>query len=460
MADKVKPAKPAFREKGAVVAGQVNMFSQWEMFEQVPDLQWPASVKMYTRMEREDSRVSSLLAAITLPIRRTQWRIEQGAASPEVTAHVAQNLGLPIVGAGDEPLSTRRRGRFSWPQHLMWALSVLQYGHSVFEQVYRTDTDGMIWLKTLAPRPQRTISQWNVAEDGGLVSIQQWAPAAGQPMSFTKDAGSPSEIPVGRLVVYTRDMEPGFWVGKSLLRPSYKHWLLKDELLRIQATTARRNGMGVPIATGAPGSTDADIEKLAKMAQGYRGGEHAGGALPNGADLKLLGVQGNMPDLGQAISYHDQMIAIAGLAHFLNLSQGGSYALASVQADMFVQAVQTFAESIADVFNQHVIEDLVDVNWGVDEPAPRLVFDAIGSQQDATAAALQVLVQAGILTPDVLIEQTMRQRMNLPSSPAAAALGGQVLPSGPEDDDGTVNLSRGRKIHAQKRKPAEQGALW
>ena len=427
----VKPAKPAFREKGAVVAGQTNMFSQWEMFEQVPDLQWPYSVRMFWRMEREDSRVASLLSAIGLPIRRTAWRIEQGSASPEVTQFVAENLGLPITGS-DEPLNTRRRGRFNFSQHLMWALTVNQYGHSVFEQVYRTDDDDMVWLMKLAPRPQRTISRWLVDTDGGLVSIQQWAPSQGQPMTFIDGAGTPNEIPISRLVVYTRDMEPGFWVGKSLLRPSFKHWLLKDELLRIQATAARRNGMGVPWATAAPGATDEDVDKLAAMAQSYRGGENAGGAGPNGSDLKLLGVQGNMPDLAKAIDYHDQMIAIAGLAHFLNLSGGGSYALASVQADMFVQAVQTFATTIADTFNAHVIEDLVDVNWGSDEPAPRLVFDAIGSQQDATAAALLTLVQAGILHPDVLLEQTLRQRMSLPAA-GAAPMPAEPIESPPED---------------------------
>lgn len=456
-AKKPKPATPAFREKGMVVPPSANGFSQWEAFEQVPDLQWPQSVRTFTRMEREDSRVSSLLSAISLPIRRTPWRIAQGGASDEVTAFVAQNLGLPIDGAGDEPLSTRTRGRFSFPQHLMWALTCNQYGHAVFEQVYRTDEDGMIWLHKLAPRPQRTISQWNVAESGALLSIQQWAPTTGGPVLYAGAASStPSEIPVDRLVVYTRDMEPGFWIGRSLLRPSFKHWLLKDELLRIQATSIRRNGMGVPVATGAPNASDEDLEKLRKMASAYRVGEQAGAALPYEAKLELLGVQGNMPDTARAIEYHDQMIAIAGLAHFLNLSGGGSYALASVQADVFAQSTNTHAEAIRDTFTAHVIEDLVDVNWGPDEPAPRLIFDAIGSQQDATAAAVVQLVQAGVLSPDSVLAQSMKQRMGLPSAP-------ELAPLGAEAPIAAVSASRApRKPLARAGSAAVdgQGALW
>ena len=34
-------------------------------------------------------------------------------------------------------------------------------------------------------------------------------------------------IPVGQLVVYTRDPDPGVWTGNSLLRPAYKHWKLR-----------------------------------------------------------------------------------------------------------------------------------------------------------------------------------------------------------------------------------------
>ena len=193
----------------------------------------------------------------------------------------------------------------------------------------------------------------------------------------------------------------------------------------------RRNGMGVPIGTSPEGATQDEVDKMAEIAQSYRGGDTAGAGLPAGADLKLLGVQGNLPDIQAAINYHDNMIAIAGLAHFLNLSGGGSYALASVQADTFVQSVQTFAETIRDIATAHIIEDLVDVNWGPDEQAPRLVFDEIGSRQDANAAALKMLVDAQLLSPDVLVEETLRQRMGLPAKPAepAAALADQGVAS-------------------------------
>ena len=429
----VKPPKPALREKG-YVSGQASSadagFSQWEQFERVPDLQWPASVGTFTRMMREDSRVASLVSAITLPIRRTQWRIAPNGARDEVVEFVARNLGLPIEGAADPlPEPSRTKGRFLWSQHLQQALTVLVYGHAVFEQRYDVDPENpdRFILKKLAPRPQRTISAWNVALDGGLMSIEQMAPASNAKVMY---GVNPLTIPIGRLVVYTRDMEPGQWIGNSLLRPSFKHWLLKDELLRYQAVAIRRTGMGVPVATAADGASQDDVDKLADMAQKYQGGDNAGVGLPYGADLKWVAPNGNLIDIGAAIAYHDNMIAIAGLAHFLNLEgKGGSYALAAVQENTFTQSVQTFGEGIRDIASAHVVEDLVDINFGVDETSPRLVFDEIGSRQELSAASLKMLVEAGLLSPDVLAQNVVRQTFGIPLAQDTAAQSAAPAPA-------------------------------
>ncbi|QNJ56232.1 portal protein [Gordonia phage Ohgeesy] len=418
MADEVKPPKPAFSEKGYVADSSGNPgWPQWVQDERVPDLRWPESVETFGRMLREDSRVSSLHAAITLPIRRTPWRIAANGARDEVVEFVAKNFNLPIEGGDNLPQPTRTKGKFSWVQHLQQALTALPYGHSVFEQVYwQPDDGGRTFLRKLAPRPQRTISNWNVALDGGLMSIEQYAPASN---GVVKYGINPLKIPIGRLVVYSRDQDPGVWWGNSLLRPSYKHWLIKDELIRYQAVAIKRTGMGVPVATAAEGATQDDVDNLGTMAQQYRGGDTSGVGLPYGADLKLVTPNGNLIDIGAAIAYHDNMIAIAGLAHFLNLEGGGgSYALASVQEHTFTQSVQTTAEWVRDTATAHIVEDLVDINFGVDEPSPRLVFDEIGSRRDLTEAGLKMLVEAGLLSPDVLVEQTVRQRLGLPAKTA------------------------------------------
>ena len=130
---------------------------------------------------------------------------------------------------------------------------MLVHGHAYFEQVYRVDEGGdRAHLRKLAARPPRTIEEIKVADDGGLISIKQYA-AAGE-------ASQRRPIPVDRLVAYVHDREGGNWLGTSLLRPAFKHWLIKDRLLRVQAQTIERNGMGIPLYTGPenPAANDLD----------------------------------------------------------------------------------------------------------------------------------------------------------------------------------------------------------
>ena len=377
-----------------------------------PALRWPQSLEIYSQM-RLDAQVKSTLLAVALPVRRANWALDATGCRREVVDVVSQDLDLPIRGEAPAPSASRRRGRFSWQEHLRLAQLEDVYGHSVFEQV--GEIEGGLWrLKKLAWRPHRTISKWKVAKDGGLVHIEQH--------------GGTRPIPVSQLVVYVRDREGGNWVGNSLLRAGYKNWLLKDRTMRAQALTVERNGLGIPVYTGAPlpdgvEMSPAEVEAWhaaqrdegLKLAKGLRAGENAGVSIPAGSKLELMGVTGKLPDTDQPLRYHDEQIARAVLAHFLNLgTETGSWALGSTFADFFASSLQASALHLADVTQQHVIDDLVDINWGESEPAPRLVFDEIGASSPATAEAINALVGAGVIRPDRSLEEYLRQRYRLP----------------------------------------------
>src|SRR5699024_1754872 len=110
------------------------------------------------------------------------------------------------------------------------------------------------------------------------------------------------------------------------------------------------------------------------------------------------------------IEYHDAMIGKTGLAHFLNLDgKGGSYALATTQGDLFTTSLAATADAIADVANEHIVNDLVDWNFGEDVPAPRIVFDDMRSTSVEVANALRTLADAGLIRPDRGIEEWLRR---------------------------------------------------
>ncbi|VXB75472.1 phage portal protein family protein [Pseudoclavibacter sp. 8L] len=380
-----------------------------------PALRWPLSIDVYDKMRREDSQVGSVLRAVTMPIRSTSWMIDPAGARDEVVDLVATDLGLPVKGREEgEGMPLRTRGKFSWDEHLRLALLELPHGHSIFEQVYRAE-NGKGRLSKLAWRPPRSISKFDVERDGGLAAIEQHGLISGD-----------VRIPIDRLVVYVNEREGGNWVGNSLLRTAYKNWLLKDRMLRAQALTVERNGLGVPVYTGAAALDKASMEQIDEwqksekeagltLATGFRAGDAAGASIPNGATLELKGVTGDLPDTDKPIRYHDEQIARAVLAHFLNLgTETGSWALGSTFANFFTDSLNAVAKHIADVTQQHVVEDLVDLNWGPTERAPRLVAATIGEEQPATAEAIKALIDCGALTPDPKLEAYLRMRYQLP----------------------------------------------
>lgn len=407
-----------------------------EAHETNPNLVWPKSVEIFDQMRREDSQVGSVLRAVTFPIRRTTWMIDPAGARPTVVNLIADSFGLPIKGKEPKPV-LRSRDRFDFDEHLRLALLELVFGHSVFEQVYRLDDAGMLRLRKLAWRPPRTISKWDVAADGGLVAVEQ----------LGVNTSGDVRIPVDRLVVYVNEREGANWIGSSLLRNAYKNWLLKDRMLRAQAITIERNSLGVPVYEGAPLPSGVEMtaseaqawietqrDEGLKLAKALRSGDEAGASIPAGAKMTLTGVTGTLPDAEKPVRYHDEQIARAVLAHFLNLgTETGSWALGTTFAEFFVGSLNAVALHIANTCQAHVVEDLVDANWGPAEPAPRLVPATIGEEQPATAEAIKSLIECGAVEPDEPLEQYMRQRYKLPVKDAVTARPGLRAPSSAVD---------------------------
>jgi hypothetical protein len=423
-----------------------------ETHETNPELKWPLSIDVFDRMRSEDSQVGSVLRAVTQPIMSTEWQIDPAGADAEVVELIATDFGIPIKGQ-DPVAPLRTGGRFSFDEHLRLALLELPFGHSFFEQVYRIEADGRAHLAKLAWRPPRTIQDIKVSPDGGLVSLVQHG--------VTGPGRGRVEIPVDRLVAYVNEREGANWLGRSLLRNAYKNWLLKDRLLRVQALAAERNGLGLPVYTGAPAPegaqvdeakawNEAQIEAGLKVAKEARAGDAAGAALPNGATLEFKGVTGKLPNTDPMIRYHDEQIARAVLAHFLNLgTETGSWALGSTFADFFTNSLNAIAKHIAAVLQQHVVEDLVDKNWGTTTRAPRIVPAKIGANHPATAESIKALIESGAIQADGNLESFMRATYGLPVK-VASDDGGLLALGVPAESIDQLERARAAAEVAQK----------
>lgn len=377
------------------------------------DLRFPHSARVYAKMSREDAQVKSVINAVCLPIRRAEWWLDPNGADDEIVRHVAGDLRLNILGDTDTESTSPYAAHVSWKAHIEQALKALVYGHMFFEQVYRVGDDGKEHLWKLAPRWPGTIQKIHVADDGGFQGITQYGTGASGLVVSDKP-----QIPVDNLVAYIHDDEGGQWTGTSILRPSYKHWHLRDQLLRLEVTILDRNGMGLPVYVGSQitNNPDKDLADGWQIVEKARSGESSGAAIPAGAELKILGVSGQLVSPREAITYHDRMIAKAVLAHFLNLdAQGGSFALASTQADLFVQSLQTIAEWIADVATQHIVEDLVRIAYpDYTGSLPKIICDPIASKKEYTPEQITALANAKVIFTDAVLDEHIRRVGGLP----------------------------------------------
>lgn len=376
------------------------------------DLRFPQSVAVFDRMRSEDGHVGSVLNAVSLSVQRAPWDLDTEGVDERVAAFVRSELGLPAPG---EARARRRRHGISWRNHVEQACHMLWAGFAVFEQVYQvgppnpeqTGMDGeVVHLRKLAPRLARTIQQIETGPDGGLKAVWQ--------KQLSGSMEKPIRLGVERVVVYSHQMEGADWYGRSILRQAYRNWLIKDVLVRLDAQAAERNSMGIPEVTY---NTDKPEQKATAdaIAQSLRAGESAGVGMPSDMSLNIKGVQGSTVDLVERIKYHDQEITRSALAMVLDLGHDrGAQNLGETFLGMFLDSVQAIADSIAETATEHVVRDLVEWNFGPDEPYPTVTAGDLKAARGISVEDLSALISSGVVRPDDKLEDQQRANRGLP----------------------------------------------
>lgn len=370
-----------------------------DLLEQVPALTFPLSVQTYARM-RTDPQISAVLKGYAYPLEAASYVVNPTGCRDEVVQFIADAWGLPIMGSDEGPGPARRRG-VMWDDHLRLALLMLPFGFSPFAKWYDVGGSPLrARLGGLDERLPQTISSIEVNDDGSLKGIMQY--------------GAKDLIPAKDLQWYAHDKEGSAWQGRSLIRECYGPWLLKHEMWRVLGQSSRRFGMGVPTVTAPPGSVPNDVTAAATLAAGYRAGDQAGIGLPDGFKFDLTGLSGSVPDTLGFVRYLDAQMAASVLAEILNLddSNTGNRALGDTVIGLLQLSWKRTAKEITGPATRLNIE-IVDNNWGEDEPVPAILCTDI-NRPEITSEAISQLTAARVLTPDIGMENDVRDRYNLP----------------------------------------------
>jgi hypothetical protein len=357
---------------------------------------------------RADAQLSALYTSTVMGVMKFKWSINPNGCPEEMVTKLSRDYNLPIQG---EKVNTRLRQkrRFAFKDHMRKAFYAGIYGHYYFEQVGKIQDDGYWHLRKLAERPPRTIQDFRIAEDGGLISIIQNVAKSGQYW------GNLPEIPVDRLVGYVWEQEGSNWAGRSWFRDVYKNWLIKDRLMRIDAVNHERAG-GVPYIEAHPGASQAEIAQLNDMARHFRIGDTSGGAVPAGAKMQIA--KGTNSSVIDSIKYHDEAMARKFMLMIMQLgmTESGSRALSRTFIDFWGHGLSTMANWFMDTFNEHVVEDDIDWNFGEEvEQVPLLTYEF---DPEFVIQDLKEAINSGLVEVDDDLEHYARKEMGLPDKGA------------------------------------------
>jgi hypothetical protein len=407
--------------------------SLYDETEEVAALAWPQCIDVYDRM-RNDAQIAALFLALLLPIYRYEWYIDPNGAEDNIVQHISDDVGLPILGVEPGPRG-RAKGRFNFAEHLRVALPLpLRYGNFFAEQVYSVDdtANPLLHLRKLSPRMPRTISMIVADAQGSLEGIVQHPRYGGAYLNgqqlFTKTSNitpinslvnSPYgiPIPVDRLVAYVHDQEGSNWFGHSMLRSLFREFTIKDKELRINTISHERNGAGVAIAKAPQNATKTQVDALQAVVNQIKASEVGGAVVPWGSEITLEGVRGTLPDSLETIHAMNQAMSRRFLGMFMDLgaTKGGNRALGDTFVDQFKLVQESTAENFTDTFNAYVIEDLVDLNWGIDVGVPKLAFRA-EAKKELAVADFQMLISSGALEVDNSLREFIRDTFELPEA--------------------------------------------
>jgi len=349
---------------------------------------------VYDQMRKSDPIVKQSLLIVTMPIMQATWTIDEPddeSQAEEITDFVRQALF--------------ERMERSWPDVVREILTYLPMGFSVFEKVFMIE-DNQVWLKKLAMRTQK--------------SVMKFATSNGD-FGITQQLSSPDwkqvSIPREKLLLFTNDREGDNYRGVSVLRSAYKPYYFKELLEKIDAISFERHGVGVPVFRAPKSPKPSDMAKAEELGKNLRANEKAFVILPFEWELEILKGQ-QASDATEKIKRYNREILSNVLAQFLDLgaTSSGSRSLSEDHSDLFFKIEQSHGDYICDIMNDHLIPQLVDLNFNNVKQYPKMSVSNIQKiNMQIFSQALNQLAQAKMITIDVEFEEYIRDIFGLPS---------------------------------------------
>lgn len=348
-------------------------------------LKWPDAGKVYQEMASNDAVVGGCLYLIETLIRQAKWHAK--AASNDPGDVEAAEFLESCMNDMDE----------TWDEFICEVLSMLPYGFSFHEIVYKTRrgplerdpkfkskfSDGRIGWRDMPPRSQATLNDWEFDETTGMPTMFKQDP------SLVGSQAPAVDIPLEGNLLFKTTASRGNPEGRSILRRAYRSWYFKRYMEELEGIGVERNLAGIPVLSPPEDVTlfDPNNEEMKqllgwaqKLVDDLRQDRNHGIILPNKEwELKLLGVDGSAKglDTDTIIRRHEGRIAMSMLADVVLMGgdRTGSFALAETKQGLLTSSLKAIINSIAMTINSKAVPALFALNNWQLEKYPEIVTE-------------------------------------------------------------------------------------
>jgi hypothetical protein len=362
-------------------------------------------------MRRRDGQTRALLRLFTLPIlsclNESKWvapdYAENGA--DEEVEFANQMFRLPPAAGGmSSSLDTIMR----------YTLLALLEGFSAFEEVRyipeKGPLKGKITLRKLAHRDASTVS-FRVDEHGGFAGITQ---------TFQNLHGETETVDIekDKCWFYTANAEENPFYGVSMFETAWYHYDIKTKLYFIAHVAAQFAAVPGRIGTyPAAAKNTAVRQQFDRALQQFAFNTSL--SMPEGFSVAPFNANTNFNFLG-LIDHHAHQQAKSVLMQFADsdnrmvLIDNGK---ADASADMYVKALESIMNQIAESWTNNLMPKFIDWNFGTDN-YPVFKFGTLSDQaKDSIKEVFSTVVASSVLncTPEFVreLEKKLTKRLGL-----------------------------------------------
>lgn len=360
--------------------------------------------KEFDKVRRSDPQIKMLLSAVLNPICSAKYEIQPASDDPQdqKIADLIKHILFCDM-------------RQSFKSVLRQAGSVLTFGHAPMEKTFKLVMNHPEFktyhgLASLDLIGQKTIERWLLnKESGELEAIEQIS---------NGDLGKTVTISRKEFMLFVLDQEGSNYEGVSWLRPCYGNWFRKNLYQKLNGIGIEKFAVPTPIVKFMQGAQNTEqFDNILDALEVYTSGQANYMTLPSGYELEMQPNTYDPEKVEASIDKEDIRMAKAFLANFLELGLNGTgaYALSNDFSDFFLSGITHVADEICSVFNNDVIKELVELNFGPQAKYPELrhsgITDKAGKELAETISAF---ISSKVITPDDELEKHMRKRLDLP----------------------------------------------